>query len=78
MNETIGAHLRNLLSPYATIINVLEDLNSSKTSLKDKNCLLQYITDCNNIKLYKDNLESFKQLSLKLDKIVMVTLKKEK
>ena len=67
MNETIGAHLRNLLSPYATIINVLEDLNSSETSLKDKNRLLQYITDCNNIKLYKDNLKSFKQLSLKLD-----------
>lgn len=67
MNETIGAHLRNLLSPYATIINVLEDLNSSETSLKDKNHLLQYITDCNNIKLYKDNLESFKELSLKLD-----------
>jgi len=67
MNETIGSHLRNLLSPYATIINVLEDLNSSETSLKDKNRLLQYITDCNNIKLFKDNLESFKQLSLKLD-----------
>ena len=77
MNETIGAHLRNLLSPYATIINVLEDLSSSETSLKDKNRLLQYITDCNNIKLYKDNLESLKQLSSKLDKIVMVTLKEK-
>ena len=43
--ETLGAHLRNLLSPYQTLLNIVEEVNKGKM---DVSMLKKY--KCNNIK----------------------------
>lgn len=37
--ETLGAHLRNLLSPYKNLLRLVADVNSGKI---DKSCLAKY------------------------------------
>ena len=57
--ESFGEHIRNLLSPYATIVQILENIVKEGTSLKEKNMLIQFLLDENHIKNYRDNLENF-------------------
>lgn len=42
--ETLGAHLRNLLTPYKTLLGLVEDVNNGKM---DINVLKKY--KCDNI-----------------------------
>ena len=42
--ETLGAHLRNLLTPYCTLLNIVEEINNGTV---DVNVLKKF--ECNNI-----------------------------
>lgn len=42
--ETLGAHLRNLLTPYRTLLDLVEDVNNGKMDIS----VLKRIK-CNNI-----------------------------
>lgn len=42
--ETLGAHLRNLLTPYKTLLNLVKDVNNGTM---DASVLKKY--ECNNI-----------------------------
>ena len=42
--ETLGAHLRNLLTPYKTLLNLVKDVNNGTM---DVSVLKKY--ECNNI-----------------------------
>ena len=44
-SETLGAHLRNLLTPYKTLLSLVEDVNNGKAKVE---VLKKY--KCNNIK----------------------------
>ena len=61
--ETFGAHIRNILSPYATLVHILEDITKDGVTEKKKNILIQYLLDENNIKNCRENLEHFKEFS---------------
>lgn len=55
--ETLGAHLRNLLTPYKTLLSLVEDINNGKFELD----VLKKIK-CDNIKeliefSYSDKME---------------------
>ena len=55
--ETLGAHLRNLLTPYKTLLSLVEDINNGKFQLD----VLKKIK-CDNIKeliefSYSDKME---------------------
>lgn len=55
--ETLGAHLRNLLTPYKTLLSLVEDINNGKFELD----VLKKIK-CDNIKKliefsYSDKME---------------------
>ena len=43
--ETLGAHLRNLLTPYKTLLSLIEDVNNGEIELE----MLKKIK-CDNIK----------------------------
>ena len=32
--ETLGAHLRNLLTPYKTLLNIVKDINNGTMSIE--------------------------------------------
>ena len=56
--ETLGAHLRNLLSPYKTLLSLVEDVNKGKI---DASVLKKY--KCDNIDelikfSYSDKMEN--------------------
>jgi len=55
--ETLGAHLRNLLTPYQTLLSLVEDVNKGNVSI---DALKKY--KCNNIQeiinfSYSDKME---------------------
>lgn len=56
--ETLGAHLRNLLTPYKTLLNLVKDINNGTM---DVSVLKKY--ECNNIDKiiefsYSDKMEN--------------------
>ena len=61
--ETFGAHIRNILGPYANIVAMLEDLANPETDLKHKNLILNVLRGENLLKNAKENLEHFKKFS---------------
>lgn len=61
--ETFGAHIRNILGPYANIIAMLEDLADPNTDLKHKNIVLEYLRSDDLLQNIKENLEHFKKFS---------------
>lgn len=61
--ETFGAHIRNILGPYANIVSMLEDLANPETDLKTKNIILNYLRSDKLLKNCQNNLEHFKKFS---------------
>lgn len=61
--ETFGAHIRNILGPYANIVSMLEDLADPKTDLKTKNLVLNFLRSDKVLKNAQENLEHFKKFS---------------
>lgn len=61
--ETFGAHIRNILGPYANIVAMLEDLANPETDLKHKNLILNVLRGEKLLKNAKENLEHFKKFS---------------
>lgn len=61
--ESFGAHIRNILGPYANIIAMLEDLASPNIDLKHKNIILDFLRSDEILKNAKENLEHFKEFS---------------
>jgi hypothetical protein len=56
--ETLGAHLRNLLTPYKTLLCLIEDVNKGEMNI---DCLKKY--KCDNINeiiefSYSEKMES--------------------
>ena len=56
--ETLGAHLRNLLTPYHTLLGLVEDVNNGKIDMSVLN-----IYKCDNISeiiefSYSDKMEN--------------------
>jgi hypothetical protein len=66
--ESFGEHIRNILTPYSTLIQILEDITAPGATSKQKNTLIQYLLDTDHINAYKDNLKHFIDFS-KLDEI---------
>lgn len=61
--ETFGAHIRNILGPYANIVSMLEDLADPNTDLKHKNIILNYLRSDKLLKNAQENLKHFKEFS---------------
>lgn len=61
--ESFGAHIRNILGPYANIVAMLEDLADPNTDLKHKNIILNYLRSDKLLKNAQENLEHFKEFS---------------
>lgn len=61
--ESFGAHIRNILSPYANIIAMLEDLANPETDLKHKNLILNFLRSDEILKNAQENLNHFKSFS---------------
>ena len=61
--ESYGAHIRNILGPYANIVAMLEDLANPITDLKHKNIVLDFLRSDETLKNAKENLEHFKEFS---------------
>jgi len=62
-HETLGAHIRNILSPYANIIQILEELHSEKTDEKTKELIKNYLLNEINPFDLKKNLDHFIDVS---------------
>lgn len=61
--ESFGAHIRNILGPYANIVAMLEDLANPNTDLKHKNIVLNFLRSDETLKNAQENLEHFKRFS---------------
>ena len=59
--ESFGEHIRNILSPYANLVKILEDVTSDDTEKKD--VLMKFLLDKKNIEDYRKNLEHFIEFS---------------
>lgn len=66
--ETIGAHIRNILTPYANIIEILKDLQNPNMDDKHKEILKKYLLSGMDIHNLEINLQHFIDLSY-LDEI---------
>ena len=51
--ETLGAHIRNILTPYANIVQILEDINSPKTDENTKTLMKDFLL----AKIHSENLK---------------------
>jgi hypothetical protein len=58
--ESFGAHIRNMLSPYANIVQILEDISNGSDN---KDILENFIFDKKRIQNLKENLEHFIEFS---------------
>ena len=58
--ESFGAHIRNMLSPYANIVQILEDIANGSDK---KDVLENFIFDKKIIQNLKENLEHFIEFS---------------
>jgi len=61
--ESFGAHIRNILGPYANIVCMLENLADPETDLKHKNLILNVLRGEKLLDNAKKNLEHFKEFS---------------
>ena len=66
--ESFGEHIRNILGPYANIIEMLEDLANPEMDLKHKNLVLNLLRSDKLLKNAQENLEHFIEFS-KLDEL---------
>jgi len=60
--ETLGAHMRNLLSPYSTLIQMLDEIYNGEDDVS-VNHIKNYLLTKLNIDNLKDNLKSFIDVS---------------
>lgn len=61
--ETLGAHIRNMLSPYANIVQILYDINSAKTDEKTKKLLKRFLLSKTHSENLKENLQHLIDIS---------------
>lgn len=61
--ETLGAHIRNVLTPYANIVQILEDINSPKTDEKTKTLLKDFLLTKIHSENLKENLQHLIDIS---------------
>ena len=61
--ETLGAHIRNMLSPYANIVQILYDINSTKTDEKTKKLLERFLLSKTHSENLKENLQHLIDIS---------------
>ena len=67
-HETLGAHIRNILSPYANIIQILEEINNPNIDNKTKQRLKNFLFTKINLNNLNKNLEHFIKVS-KLEEV---------
>lgn len=67
-HETLGAHIRNILTPYANIIQILEEINNPNVDNKTKQRLKNFLFTKVNPNNLNKNLEHFIKVS-KLDEV---------
>ena len=60
--ETLGAHMRNLLSPYSTLIQMLDEIYNGEDDVS-VNHIKNYLLTKLNIDNLKDNLKNFIDVS---------------
>ena len=62
-HETLGAHIRNILGPYANLVQILSDLKDPNISIDTKNLLKNFLFEKIDPKKLEENLNHFIEVS---------------
>ena len=63
IHETLGAHIRNILGPYANLVQILSDLKDPNISIDTKNLLKNFLFEKIDPKKLEENLNHFIEVS---------------
>lgn len=61
--ETMGAHIRNILTPYANIVEILKELQNPDIDDKHKEILKKYLLSGIDLNSLEYNLQQFIDIS---------------
>ena len=75
--ETLGAHIRNSLGPYANIVHMLEEMHNAETDEETKSLLKDYLLNKIEPEELRKNLEHFIEVS-KLEEVEIINWRKTK